>query len=226
MQNLCYGLPAHPLRRRLRSIWPISDLSADEVVVQTRNTSSVGDDGRHPSFAQEATRPTADRASDSTRSRRLTQHRESEGLRMVSGREVALRRARSGVWTVTDQRRLRGMPAHGVTAEPRASTRYSAGHQATRSLQCDPRGAGLETSAGRCAAPRTENGKRDRSGERKAGENGKRDRSDIDKTGGFRVEENGKRDRSDIDKTGGFRVEFSACREPRRSPLVEWCFTS
>ena len=26
--------PAHPLRRRLRSIWPISDLSADELVVQ------------------------------------------------------------------------------------------------------------------------------------------------------------------------------------------------
>jgi len=34
VQILCYGLPAHPLRRRLRSIWPISDLSADEVVVQ------------------------------------------------------------------------------------------------------------------------------------------------------------------------------------------------
>jgi hypothetical protein len=31
--------PAHPLRRRLRSIWPISDLSADELVC-TRNTSS------------------------------------------------------------------------------------------------------------------------------------------------------------------------------------------
>jgi hypothetical protein len=31
---------AHPLRRRLRSIWPISDLSADELVVATRNTSS------------------------------------------------------------------------------------------------------------------------------------------------------------------------------------------
>src|SRR5208283_1536372 len=26
--------PAHPLRRRLQSIWPISDLSADELVVQ------------------------------------------------------------------------------------------------------------------------------------------------------------------------------------------------
>ena len=31
---LCHGLPAHPLRRRLRSIWPISDLFADQVVVQ------------------------------------------------------------------------------------------------------------------------------------------------------------------------------------------------
>ena len=34
VQILCRGLPAHPLRRRLRSIWPISDLSADELVVQ------------------------------------------------------------------------------------------------------------------------------------------------------------------------------------------------
>ena len=32
--------PAHPLRRRLRSIWPISDLSADEFGRATRNTSS------------------------------------------------------------------------------------------------------------------------------------------------------------------------------------------
>jgi hypothetical protein len=32
--------PAHPLRRRLRSIRPISDLSVDELVVQTRGTSS------------------------------------------------------------------------------------------------------------------------------------------------------------------------------------------
>ena len=31
--------PAHPPRRRLRSIWPISDLSAVEVVVHTRHTS-------------------------------------------------------------------------------------------------------------------------------------------------------------------------------------------
>ena len=33
VQILRCGFPAHPLRRRLRSIWPISDLSADEVVV-------------------------------------------------------------------------------------------------------------------------------------------------------------------------------------------------
>ena len=30
VQILCRRAPAHPLRRRLRSIWPISDLSADD----------------------------------------------------------------------------------------------------------------------------------------------------------------------------------------------------
>jgi hypothetical protein len=34
VQILCRGRPAHPLRRRLRSIWPISIRSADELVVQ------------------------------------------------------------------------------------------------------------------------------------------------------------------------------------------------
>ena len=32
VQILCRRAPAHPLRRRLRSIWPISDLSADDSV--------------------------------------------------------------------------------------------------------------------------------------------------------------------------------------------------
>ena len=32
--DFVWRAPAHPLRRRLRSIWPISDLSADELVVQ------------------------------------------------------------------------------------------------------------------------------------------------------------------------------------------------
>ena len=32
--DFVWRAPAHPLRRRLRSIWPISDLSADDLVVQ------------------------------------------------------------------------------------------------------------------------------------------------------------------------------------------------
>jgi hypothetical protein len=33
VQILCRGVPTHPLRRRLRSIWPISDRSSDDRVV-------------------------------------------------------------------------------------------------------------------------------------------------------------------------------------------------
>ena len=39
VQILCGGFPAHPPRRRLRSIWPISDLATDGGCA-TRNTSS------------------------------------------------------------------------------------------------------------------------------------------------------------------------------------------
>ena len=39
VQILCGGFPAHPPRRRLRSIWPISDLATDSGRA-TRNTSS------------------------------------------------------------------------------------------------------------------------------------------------------------------------------------------
>ena len=37
VQILCRRAPAHPLRRRLRSIWPISDLSADDSVCTPRH---------------------------------------------------------------------------------------------------------------------------------------------------------------------------------------------
>ena len=39
---------AHPLRRRLRSIWPISDLSADELVVQIRSQRPHGRNATAP----------------------------------------------------------------------------------------------------------------------------------------------------------------------------------